>query len=102
MRKLLKQAELTAAGLGSRTKIWRKSRDPDDPFPPPVETGVNSIGWYEDEIEAYQESLQRRGPEKPCIATDEQAQSDHSMIGHNSRGLSDPDDELPDQAVPPP
>ena len=45
MRKYLSQAELTERGHGSRTKLWRRSRDPDDPFPAPYELGQNSIGW---------------------------------------------------------
>ena len=43
----------------SRTQIWRKSRDPDDDFPEPVQLGPNSIGWFQDEISAYLESLPR-------------------------------------------
>ncbi len=46
------------AGL-SRTQIWRKSNDPDDPFPEPIQLGPNSIGWYEDEILAWLESRPR-------------------------------------------
>ena len=43
----------------SRIQIWRKSRDPDDDFPAPVQLGPNAIGWYEDEIDAWLESRPR-------------------------------------------
>ena len=43
----------------SRTQIWRKSKDPDDDFPEPVQLGPNSIGWFQGEISAYLESLPR-------------------------------------------
>ena len=42
----------------SRTTIWRKVRD--GMMPAPVVTGSQSRKWFEDEIEAYLESLPRR------------------------------------------
>ena len=43
----------------SRVQIWRKSRDPDDEFPAPMQLGPNSIGWYEDEIDTWLETRPR-------------------------------------------
>ena len=43
----------------SRVQIWRKSRDPDDDFPAPMQLGPNSIGWYEDEIDTWLETRPR-------------------------------------------
>ena len=45
----------------SRTTVWRKSRDPDDPFPSAVDIGPNRTGIYEDEFEAWLDGLSRRG-----------------------------------------
>ena len=39
----------------SRTQIWRDVRA--GKFPAPVKLGENAIGWYEDELIAYQRSL---------------------------------------------
>ena len=43
----------------SRIQLWRKSRDPNDDFPAPVQLGHNAIGWYEDEIDAWLASRPR-------------------------------------------
>jgi predicted DNA-binding transcriptional regulator AlpA len=48
------------AGL-SYPQIWRKSADPDDDFPAAVRLGPSSIGWYEDEIDAWVKSRPRVG-----------------------------------------
>ena len=65
MRKILKiDAVMDATGY-SRVQLWRKARDADDPFPAPVQLGANRIGWFEDEIVAWQESRPRRGADKP-------------------------------------
>ena len=45
----------------SRTTVWRKSRDPDDPFPNAVDIGPNRTGFYEDEFESWLDGLSRRG-----------------------------------------
>ena len=45
----------------SRTTVWRKSRDPEDPFPAAVDIGPNRTGIYEDEFQAWLDSLSRRG-----------------------------------------
>jgi len=41
----------------SRTQAWRDVRA--GRFPAPVQTGPNSVAWYEDEIDAYVASLPR-------------------------------------------
>ena len=52
---------MARTGLG-RTSLWSKSRDPDDPFPAPVQIGPNSIAFYEDEIDLWLETR----PRVPC------------------------------------
>ena len=42
----------------SRTQIWRDMRA--GLFPASVELGPNAVGWYLDEIIAWQESRRRR------------------------------------------
>jgi predicted DNA-binding transcriptional regulator AlpA len=42
----------------SRVQNWRDVRD--GRFPPPIELGPNSIGWFEDEIDAWLASRPRR------------------------------------------
>ena len=46
----------------SRVQLWRKSRDPKDDFPLPVQLGGNAIGWFEDEIEAWLATRPRLSP----------------------------------------
>lgn len=41
----------------SRTQVWRDIRA--DKFPAPVQLGPNAVGWYSDEIAAWQESRPR-------------------------------------------
>ena len=42
----------------SRSTIWRRVKAGD--FPPPVELGVQAVGWPESEIVAWLESRKRR------------------------------------------
>ena len=35
-----------------RTTIWKKSKDPEDPFPATVDVGPNKTGIFEDELNA--------------------------------------------------
>ena len=46
----------------SRVQLWRKSRDPNDDFPLPVQLGGNAIGWFEDEIEEWLATRPRLSP----------------------------------------
>ena len=52
----------------SRVGIWRGVRA--GTFPAPVELGPNSIGWYEDEIDAWLAARPRRtyGASAPAAA----------------------------------
>ena len=56
-RRIAKSREVQDRTGYSRVQIWRKARDVDDDFPAPIQLGPNSIGWYEDEIDAW---LERR------------------------------------------
>lgn len=58
-RKILRAKRVNERTGYSRTQTWRKSRDPNDDFPAPVQLGPNTIGWYEDEIDAWLESRPR-------------------------------------------
>lgn len=49
---------MARTGLG-RTSLWTKSRDPSDSFPAPVQIGVNSIAFYQDEIDLWLETRPR-------------------------------------------
>ena len=58
-RKILRTKVVTERTGYSRVQTWRKSRDPEDDFPAPVQLGPNAIGWYEDEIDDWLESRPR-------------------------------------------
>ena len=60
-RKILRAKAVQDATGYSRVQIWRKSRDPNDAFPAPVQLGPpgGAIGWYEDLIVAWLESRPR-------------------------------------------
>jgi predicted DNA-binding transcriptional regulator AlpA len=54
--KILRRHEVETRTKLSRVTLWRRSRDPDDDFPPPVRLGSigsNAIGWHEAEIENW-------------------------------------------------
>lgn len=51
-------AELCEEVRRSRVQIWRDIRA--GQFPPPIETGPNSIAWFRSEIEAWKRSRPRR------------------------------------------
>jgi predicted DNA-binding transcriptional regulator AlpA len=42
----------------SRVQLWRDVKA--GRFPAPVEVGPNAIGWFEDEVAAWQQNLPRR------------------------------------------
>jgi prophage regulatory protein len=42
----------------SRVTIWRSVRA--GTFPPPLQLGPNSVGWYEDEVDAWLATRPRR------------------------------------------
>ncbi len=66
---------MARTGLG-RTSLWSKSRDPDDPFPAPVQIGPNSIAFYEDEIDLWLETRPRVKCRDGSVKVGLQANSD--------------------------
>ena len=56
-RRLLRAKQVIERMGWSRTTLWRRVRAGD--FPAPVSTGKNSIGFYEDEVNAAQANLPR-------------------------------------------
>ena len=57
-RKILRESDVKKRSGKSRAQRWRDIRA--GLFPAPVELGPNSIGWFEDEIEAWLASRPRR------------------------------------------
>ena len=58
MKILRKPATSEKVGL-STSHIDRLSSDPDSDFPAKVQLGPNSVGWYEDELDAWLEHRRR-------------------------------------------
>ncbi len=58
-RKILRWKAVKKRVPYSRTQAWRKSRDPTDDFPAPVQLGPNAVGWFEDEIDTWLASRPR-------------------------------------------
>ena len=56
-RKIIRFPEVKRITGYSRVTIWRRVRA--GTFPAPVQCGPNSIGWFEDEVEAHQAHLPR-------------------------------------------
>ncbi len=56
-RRLLSVKQVMDRMGWSRTTLWRRVRD--GKFSAPVQTGANSIAFYEDEVDAAQENLPR-------------------------------------------
>ena len=57
-RKIIRLKKVQEHYPKSRVQIWRDVRA--GRFPPPVEIGANSIGWFEDEVEAHVKAQPRR------------------------------------------
>jgi len=55
----IKAKEVLERSGYSRTQIWRKSRNPNDPFPAPYQIGDNRIAWDAQEYEAWEKSRKR-------------------------------------------
>ncbi len=64
-RKILRNKDLDDRGLFSRSHRWRLIKA--GKFPPPFEFGDNSIGWFDDVIEEYEDNspLRTYGAEAP-------------------------------------
>ena len=56
-RVILRWPDVRSLTGRSRTSVWRDVRA--GKFPAPVQLGENTIGWYEDEIAAWQEARPR-------------------------------------------
>ncbi len=56
-RRLLRTKQVMDRMAWSRTTLWRRVRAGE--VPAPVKTGANSIGFYEDLVDAYQKNLPR-------------------------------------------
>jgi predicted DNA-binding transcriptional regulator AlpA len=59
-RRIIKTKAVIAKTGKSRVSLWREGRKPDSDFPRPLILGPNSIGWFEDEIDAWLNTRQRR------------------------------------------
>lgn len=57
-RKVIRELEVERRTGRSRTQRWRDCRA--GKFPAPIELGPNSIGWFEDEIDAWLAERPRR------------------------------------------
>jgi prophage regulatory protein len=57
-RRLLRSPEVEDRTQRSRVQCWRDIKA--GKFPAPVELGPNSVGWFEDEIEAWLATRPRR------------------------------------------
>jgi len=57
-RKILRSNAVTKRTGKSRVQIWRDVKAKN--FPAPVDLGPNSIGWFEDEVDAWMASRPRR------------------------------------------
>ena len=60
-RRVIRVGEVCAITGLSRTSIWRRSKDTQDPFPAGIELGPNSHGWFEDEVHAWLAGRPRTG-----------------------------------------
>lgn len=59
MKKILRMPDVLKAMGISKRKLWYDINE--GKFPAPVKLGERAIGWFEDEIAAYQDGLRRLG-----------------------------------------
>lgn len=57
VRRIIRARELCERVGKSRTQVWRDVRA--GKFPAPVQLGPNAVGWFLDEVIAWQEALPR-------------------------------------------
>lgn len=65
---MLRIADVVRVTGTSKASIYRWLRSEEDPFPPPVKLGPNSVGWWASEIQAWLESRERVDPTAPADA----------------------------------
>ena len=67
-RKIIRGPVVEDKTSWTRVTIWRAIRD--NKFPAPIQLGPNSVGWFEDEIDAWLATRPRRtyGASKPEAA----------------------------------
>ncbi len=56
-RRILRAKAVMVRMGWSRTTLWRRVRTGE--FPAPVDTGSNTVGWFEDEVKTAQANLPR-------------------------------------------
>ncbi len=78
-RRILRPKEVRERTGYGRTMLWLKSRDPDDPFPTPVQLGPNSIGYFADEIDLWLENRPRVKCHDGSVKAGLQANGDHGQ-----------------------
>ena len=76
-RRILRPKEVRERTGYGRTMLWIKSRNPDDTFPSPVQLGVNSIGYFENEIDEWLETRPRVKCHDGTIKVGLEANDDH-------------------------
>ena len=73
-RKIVRGYSKVAERVGkSRIQVWRDIKA--GKFPPPLELGPNSVGWYEDEIDRWLASRPRRTYGAPTDENDAQPEA---------------------------
>ena len=55
-RRILRPKQVTVRMGWSRTTLWRRVRA--GQFPAPIQTGPNTIGWFDDIVDDAQENLE--------------------------------------------
>ena len=55
-RRILRPKQVTERMGWSRTTLWRRVRA--GQFPAPIQTGPNTIGWFDDIVDDAQENLE--------------------------------------------
>ncbi len=83
-RNILRPKKVSERVQKSRVQLWRDVRA--GTFPPPIQLGPNSIGWYEHEIERWLETRPRRtyGAEAPHTAEAEADLPEAGAAGRQS------------------
>jgi len=67
--RIIRGSEVTRLTGLSATTLWRRERD--GTFPRRVKIGSNSVGWVEEEVQAWIENRERGGPKPAGAQTQE-------------------------------